>query len=152
LALIARAGIVSAGILGFAGLLSGCATAEAPPGLPQIQVPNRAPLGTPGDELSAVKPPPPGADANYFRAEYGPPDFVRDETESQLWRYDGNDCALFVFLYRESDSPQSGFPEPNFPEPNPYVMRHAETNPPGEGGAVDIACLASIRNAQRPTS
>ena len=150
--MIASAGSVLAIILGFAGLLSGCVTAEAPPAQPQIQAPNRATARPLADELSAVKPPPPGADANYFRAEYGPPDFVRDEPESQLWRYDGNDCALFVFLYRESDSPQSSFPEPNFPESNPYVMRHAETNPPGEGGAVDIACLASIRNAQRPTS
>jgi hypothetical protein len=97
--------------------------------------------------LSAIRLPPPGADANYFRTEYGPPDFVRDETESQLWRYDGNDCALFVFLYRESD-----FAESDSPESRPYVMRHAETNPPGEGGAVDIACLASIRNAPRPAS
>jgi hypothetical protein len=87
--------------------------------------------------LNVVTPPPPGADESYFRAEYGPPDFVRQEIESQLWRYDGSDCALFVFLYFESES---------------YVLRHAETDPPGAGGTIDTACLTSIKNARAPSS
>ncbi len=135
--MIARTGIVNACFLGLAGLLSACATPQAPPAGPQLPAPLSAPSGTPADELSVVNPPPDGADEFYFRAEYGPPDFVRDEAESQLWRYDGSDCSLFVFLYRESEA---------------YVLRHAETDPPGEDGVIDMACLASIRNALRPSS
>ena len=135
--MIARAGIVNACILALSGLLSACATPQAPPAEPQLPGPNPAPSSPPADEVSLVTPPPAGADEFYFRAEYGPPDFVREEAESQLWRYDGSDCSLFVFLYRESES---------------YVLRHAETDPPGADGVIDTACLASIKNALRPSS
>jgi len=88
-------------------------------------------------------PPPPGADESYFRAEYGQPDFVREEGDSQLWRYDGSDCAFFVFLYRESTLPDST---------GPFVLRHAQTTPPGESGTIDTVCLSSIKQAPRPSS
>src|SRR3954468_641178 len=55
-------------------------------------------------------------DAAALRKEYGKPDFVRSEANSELWRYDGNHCALFLFLYRERDSLQ---------------LRHMETLPRG---------------------
>ena len=96
-----------------------------------------APPGEIPVELDGVVPPPTGADESYFRAEYGPPDFVRQEIESQLWRYDGTDCALFLFLYLESDS---------------YVLRHAETDPPGVAGTIDTLCLRSIKDARSPSS
>lgn len=133
--MIARAWSATTGIFGFVLLLSACATPLPPPVQPQA--PNVARPRDIPDELNAVTPPPPGADEFYFRAEYGPPDFIRQEIESQLWRYDGSDCALFVFLYFESES---------------YVLRYAETDPPGAGGTIDTACLSSIKNRRPPSS
>src|SRR5688500_9199915 len=69
-------------------------------------------------------------DAAALRKEYGKPDFVRTEANSELWRYDGANCALFMFLYRESDSLQ---------------LRHMETLPRGANSATDDACLASVK-------
>ena len=65
-----------------------------------------------------------------LRAEFGTPDFVRKETDSELWRYDGTNCALFVFLYRENDT---------------YLLRHIETLPRGTQTATDEACVASVK-------
>jgi len=132
---IARAWCATTSIFGLALILSACVTPLPPPAQPLV--PDVAPPAAMPDDLNAVAPPPPGADESYFRAEYGPPDFVRQEIESQLWRYDGSDCAFFVFLYNESES---------------YVLRHAETDPPGADGAIDTACLSSIKSRFAPTS
>ena len=140
--MIARAGVVNASILGFALVLSACSTPQGPPAGPDRPVPNLIPPTAVPDEANAAMPPPPGADESYLRAEYGQPDFVRDEDDSQLWRYDGSDCALFVFLYRESDPPDSI---------DSYVLRHAQTNPPGVDGTIDTTCLRSIKQALRPS-
>ena len=69
-------------------------------------------------------------DAASLRKEYGNPDFVRTEAESELWRYDGANCALFLFLYRERETLQ---------------LRHMETLPRGSNSATDEACLASVK-------
>jgi hypothetical protein len=69
-------------------------------------------------------------DAAALRKEYGKPDFVRTEANSEMWRYDGANCALFMFLYREKDALQ---------------LRHMETLPRGANSATDEACLASVR-------
>lgn len=34
---------------------------------------------------------------------YGKPGFVRRDGPAEIWRYDGEDCLLDVFLYRERD-------------------------------------------------
>lgn len=133
--MIARAWRATTGIFGLALLLFACATPPPPPASPQT--PGAARARDIPEDVNTVMPPPPGADESYFRAEYGPPDFVRQEIESQLWRYDGSDCALFVFLYFESES---------------YVLRHAETDPPGTGGTIDTACLISIKSRRAPPS
>jgi len=116
-------------------LLAACAGQQAQ--LPQsgISLPTRirpAPQGAP--ELA---PPPPGTDEAVILAEYGTPDFVRNEEGSELWRYDGTGCALFFFLYREADN---------------LILRHAETNPSGDGGAIDANCLAGIKQRRAPSS
>ncbi len=132
--MIARAWYATTGITGLALLLSACATPLPPaqPRAPNAALPTEIP-----DELDTLAPPPPGADESYFRTEYGPPDFVRQEIESQLWRYDGSDCTLFVFLYIESES---------------YVLRHAETDPPGVDGTIDTSCLRNIKSRLAPSS
>lgn len=133
--MIARAQNATTLTFGIVLLLSACATPQTPPAQPPA--PGLSPPGEIPVDLNAVMPPPSGADESYFRAEYGPPDFIRQEIESQLWRYDGADCALFLFLYLESES---------------YVLRHAETDPPGLAGNIDTACLSSIKNARAPSS
>jgi hypothetical protein len=90
-------------------------------------------------EPIVVRPPQEGADADSLKAEYGEPDFVRNEQDSQLWRYDGEACALFLFLYREG-------------EDGALAMRHAETSPAIESGGMDIACLRSVITAATPNS
>ena len=135
--MIARAWSAAGGIFGLALLLSACASSLPPPAQQPQAAPNVVlPRDIP-DDLNTITPPPPGADESYFRDEYGPPDFVRQEIESQLWRYDGSDCSLFLFLYIESES---------------YVLRHAQTDPPGADGTINSACLSSIKNRLVPSS
>jgi hypothetical protein len=72
---------------------------------------------------------PPPTDAASLRARYGAPDFIRRESESELWRYDGADCAVFFFLYREGDV---------------LKLRYSETMPRGMGVAADPVCVESL--------
>lgn len=68
-------------------------------------------------------------DAQSLRAAYGTPAFIRREPDSELWRYDGMNCAAFFFLYPEGDT---------------YRIRHAETSPRGREGPTDPDCLRSL--------
>jgi hypothetical protein len=68
-------------------------------------------------------------DAQSLRAAYGTPAFIRREPDSELWRYDGRNCAAFFFLY---------------PEGGTYRIRHAETNPRGQDMPADADCLRSL--------
>lgn len=122
-------------ILTAALLLSACAAQQGSVPLAEL---HSAPIirATPPDPNTPA-PPPVGTDENTLRAEFGAPDFVRNETESQLWRYDGDNCALFFFLYHERDS---------------YVLRYTETDPVGEDGTVDSDCLSRIKQAGAPAS
>jgi hypothetical protein len=72
---------------------------------------------------------PPPTDAASLRLRYGMPDFVRQEGESELWRYDGADCAAFFFLYREGGS---------------LKLRYSETMPRGKEMPADSACVESL--------
>jgi hypothetical protein len=73
--------------------------------------------------------PPPPVDAASLRARYGPPDFVRREPDSELWRYDGADCAVFFFLYREGDV---------------LRIRYSESMPRGADMPSDPKCVESL--------
>jgi len=68
-------------------------------------------------------------DAQSLRAAYGTPAFIRRESESELWRYDGMGCAAFFFLYAEGGT---------------YRVRHAETSPRGQDAPADPDCLRSL--------
>jgi hypothetical protein len=68
-------------------------------------------------------------DAQMLRARYGAPDFIRRETDSELWRYDGQNCAMFFFLYRDGDV---------------LKVRYFETMPRGMAMAADASCIESL--------
>jgi hypothetical protein len=133
--MIASAARILAGSCSLALALSACATPQSAP-VVEVSPEVAAPIA-PAQPRDGTAPPVIGANEALIRAEYGAPDFVREETESQLWRYDGGECALFVFLYLEAGT---------------YVMRHAETDPPGADGGPDAACLTAIRSAAEAAS
>jgi hypothetical protein len=83
---------------------------------------------SPPAQLPEPPPPPMPTDAQSLRAAFGAPAFIRRESDSELWRYDGAGCAAFFFLY---------------PEDGTYRVRHAETSPRGELQA-DPDCLRSL--------
>jgi hypothetical protein len=133
----ARGLAIFATVAGVAVGLAGCApTPEALAPQASVSIPLREiPTGMPersGPALSfAIR------DAAALRKEYGKPDFVRSEANSEMWRYDGANCALFLFLYREQDS---------------FQLRHMETLPRGAQSATDEACLASVKARFTPAS
>ena len=72
-----------------------------------------------------------------LRAVYGTPQLVRKEADAELWRYDGDRCAAFFFLYTvEGD----------------LHVRYVETLPHGRDAAADADCLKSIRTRAAATS
>lgn len=44
-----------------------------------------------------------GLDAYGLREAFGSPEFLRNEAHAEIWRYAGDGCTLFVYLY-EDDS------------------------------------------------
>lgn len=84
----------------------------------------------PAPSAQTLPPPPPPRDETELRAAYGTPSFVRREAESELWRYDGGGCTLFVFLYRANEA---------------VLIRHMETLPRNPDMTADETCLTSIR-------
>jgi len=97
--------------------------APEPPLMPEAAVPPPEPTPPP------PPPPPPPTDAQSLRTAYGAPDFIRKETDSELWRYDGKNCAVFFFLYREGELMR---------------IRYTETNPRGRNVAADPACVQGL--------
>jgi hypothetical protein len=79
--------------------------------------------------MTPVPPPPPPTDSLSLRARYGPPDFIRRENDSELWRYNGMSCTAFFFLYREGEM---------------WLIRYAETAPRGQNMPADPVCIQSI--------
>ena len=134
--MIASAAKTGFALISAAMLLAACAAQQVSAPQTQITTPARTqrtlPRATP-----EIPSPPIGADEAAIRAEYGAPDFVRNEPDSQLWRYDGSNCALFFFLYQEAGS---------------YVLRHAESAPAGEDDTVDAACITAIKQRRAPSS
>jgi len=108
-----------------------------PPPPPPMVEPEPPPLPEPPPPVEMLPPPPPEppppppmpTDAPSLRAAYGMPAFIRRETDSELWRYDGRTCAAFFFLYLEEGT---------------YRIRHAETNPRGQDAPADPECLRSL--------
>lgn len=100
---------------------------EPPPPIPEPPV---VMLPPPPPEPPPPPPPPPmPTDAQSLRAAYGTPAFIRREPDSELWRYDGMECAAFFFLYSEGGT---------------YRVRHTETSPRGQDMPADPDCLRSL--------
>ena len=65
-----------------------------------------------------------------LRTAYGNPQLVRKEDDSELWRYDGDNCAAFFFLYTMGGE---------------LHVRFVETAPRGRDAPADGECLKTIR-------
>jgi hypothetical protein len=108
--------------LAFALLLltAACAT---PPVSPLINaIPAAPPKGEPGGIA--------GMAASQLRVAFGAPAFIRKDGANQMWRYDGQSCKAFFFLY---------------PDGGDLSVRHVETIPRGTDEAADPACLKALR-------
>jgi len=151
---LARAKSAHALFLGLALMLYACASAQKapqpqivatapaplmpaqPPSPPEIMAMPELPPQMPEGALPPPLPPepmappaPPPTDAQSLRAAYGAPDFIRKEMNSELWRYDGKNCAVFFFLYREGDQ---------------LRIRYTETTPRGRNVAADPQCMQGL--------
>ena len=98
--------------------------------------PPQQPPQTPSEALPAA--PPPGEpawiismNAQSLRTAFGQPAFVRKDSSSEMWRYDGAACKAFFFLYPGVSGGT--------------VVRHVETLPRGSAIAADENCLAQLR-------
>jgi hypothetical protein len=78
-----------------------------------------------------------GHDSAAVIAAYGKPVFVRKESDSELWRYDGVHCAAFFFLYQDQGV---------------LRVRYVETLPQGSLTTVDESCLVGIKANAAATS
>ena len=109
--------------------VAGCA-AKAPP-LPSAPsaaaIPAPPPRGEPGLYLNMAGP--------GLQAAFGRPAFVRKDGVTEMWRYDGQACRAFFFLYG-----------------SPPAVRHVETLPHGAQSAADAACLSALRVSPPKTS
>ncbi len=127
-------------------LLSGCAgTASLPPRLtlpslpsfgtrpvsPVMEPPAPMPAIPTGVAMIAPVPvmAPPPVDGASLQARYGRPDFVRRDADTELWRYDGSDCAVFFFLYRDGGA---------------LKIRYSESMPRGMTMPADPKCVESL--------
>jgi hypothetical protein len=110
---------------------AGCAAQPAPPPSQPPQtassIPAPPPRGEPGLYLNMA--------ASGLQAAFGRPAFVRKDGATEMWRYDGEACRAFFFLYGA-----------------PLAVRHVETLPHGNGNAADMACLNALRSAPAKTS
>ena len=74
-------------------------------------------VSAPGRTPPALEPAPSvgsliGLDAYGLRDAFGSPDFQRNEAHAEIWRYAGEGCTLFVYLYEdESDIMRASFIE-----------------------------------------
>ncbi len=103
-------------------ILSACTTALQPPPGPAVSLPPPPPRGEP---VSIT-----GMNAARLRQMYGAPAFVRRDNDAEIWRYDGQACRAFFFLYQQGGN---------------QVVRHVETLPRGANIAADETCLTGLR-------
>ena len=84
------------------------------------------PAAPPPGELTGLA----GLEASQVKLAYGAPNFVRKDNGFELWRYDGQNCKAFFFLYKDADK---------------LAVRHIETMPRGQGIAADATCLDALK-------
>jgi hypothetical protein len=109
-------------------LAAGCA-AKTPLQAPRTTaaIPAEPPRGEPSLYLNMQGP--------GLQAAFGRPAFVRRDGATEMWRYDGEACRAFFFLYGA-----------------PLAVRHVETLPHGVQSAADSACLTALRASPAKTS
>jgi len=103
-------------VLAFALLLAACAGGTA-------QLPSGPPPGEPAGYA--------GIDVAQLRTLMGNPAFTRKEGKGiEMWRYDGQVCKAFFFLYPQGAS---------------MSVRHVETVPRPQDASADVGCLNAMR-------
>ncbi len=117
--------IVCVALFGLA--CAGCANAPQTPTMNAL--PPAPPKGEPGG-LTGMAP-------AQLRVAFGRPAFVRKDGAAEMWRYDGQSCKAFFFLY---------------PDGSGMAVRHVETVPRTPDKAADPACLKALRAAPAPVS
>jgi hypothetical protein len=108
-------------------LVAGCAAKGPRTALPSAVIPPAPPRGEPSQYLNMQ--------GIGLQAVFGRPAFVRRDGATELWRYDGQACRAFFFLYGA-----------------PLAVRHVETLPHGVQSAADPACLTALRVLPAKTS
>jgi hypothetical protein len=108
-----------------AAALASCAAKPGSRALPGLAPGNLGRAGLSSDRVESL------------RTAYGAPQLVRKEADSELWRYDGENCAAFFFLYTVDGA---------------LHVRHVETLPRGQGEPIDVNCLQKIRARASATS
>jgi hypothetical protein len=79
-----------------------------------------------------------GIDAGQLRVAMGNPAFTRKEGQGiEMWRYDGQGCRAFFFLYPQGAS---------------LSVQHVETVPRPSDASADVACLNRLRVDGKATS
>jgi hypothetical protein len=112
----------------FALLAAGCAViAPEPQPQPSATIPPAPPRGEPSLYLNMQ--------SAGLQAAFGRPAFVRRDGATEMWRYDGEACRAFFFLYGA-----------------PLAVRHVETLPHGAQNAADSVCLTALRASPAKTS
>jgi hypothetical protein len=98
----------------------------------------------PRDQVALPPAPPPGEPANMIglseaslRTTFGAPAFMRKDGNIQMWRYKGQACQAFFFLY---------------PSHGVLTVQHVETLPRPANAAVDASCLQSLHSVPQPVS
>jgi hypothetical protein len=110
-------------VMAFALVLAACATGTAP-------LPNAPPAGEPAGYA--------GIDSGQLRMAMGNPVFTRKEGQGiEMWRYDGQGCKAFFFLY---------------PQGAGLSVQHVETIPRPQDASADVACLNRLRVDGKATS
>jgi hypothetical protein len=92
-------------------------------------------MQAPAMAMMMAMPLPAPTDGQSLRSRYGAPDFIRREMETELWRYDGEACSIFFFLYREGDA---------------LKLRYTESTPRGLNMAADPRCVESLNARGMP--
>jgi len=123
--------------LGIGLALAGCAQPSA------TVAPVVARRPAPSPEVP-IPPAPPAAGAPAFinlppanlRGLLGQPHFVRQDSGTEMWRYDGAACRAFFFFQGPAGA---------------QTVRHVETLPAGSGSSADPVCLSALR-ASKPST
>lgn len=109
--------------LGLAFVTAACGTTQTPAPRTAV-IPAAPPRGEPSQYINMP--------VAALQAAFGKPAFVRKDGATEMWRYDGQTCRAFFFLYGA---------------PSQQAVRHIETLPHGKDQAADVGCLTALRSA-----